>query len=305
MELLAAQQVLVWENTVIAALDDPSEFMRMKALNIIADRRWESACPRIEQLVACSRPALRLRAVQVLKLFNFRVESGEYGELAFRTAARLAQQLQRAGMEHEDIFFEPSAGRPEVQIELLRSRSENYLDRNTSNQADARDFQGILLMAAAAAAGERKLALRLWEHEIGRTDSDAELLDRALETLAQNRMLAALDRYQSGDTAGGLQSLATVTRLAHGAGPWSSVHMYVIHSSEISAAIWQDEIAGRAVRSAQKPLDRVNRLAKNLLNRLDLSRPDHRAEALRRLDAWCGLTEPTRPGRPALHPTAN
>jgi hypothetical protein len=155
-----------------------------------------------------------------------------------------------------------------------------------------------LLLAAAARAGQRKLTVRLWEHEISRTDADAELLHRGLETWARNRILAGLAAYRRGNKAEALQKLTSVANIAEVAGPSSSIQMYVRQTSAISAAIWQNTIEhGGPDPSVGPSMDVVAALATRLLDRLDLADPDHLTEAHRRIETWCGLIP--------LSPTAN
>ena len=64
-----------------------------------------------------------------------------------------------------------------------------------------------------------------------RTDSDEELFERGMETLARNRLLAALAAYQQGDRADGLQKLASISKLAYGAPPGTPRDMFVRQAS--------------------------------------------------------------------------
>lgn len=293
MELLATRPPEGWRRLVLAALDDPSERVRLVALEVISNNGWTEAAAHIEPLASSPRPAVRRRASELLRRFGCRAEPIEYGESVIRAAGDLANQLWHAGLELREII--PLAGwqnDEQLFIELLNRRAEDYLDRSAGSNAGQAGSQGVLLLAAAARTGQRKLTLRLWEHEIGRTDTDEALRNRGLETWARNRILAGLTAYQRGNRSEALQELTSVANIAEEAGPSSTIQVYVRQTSAISAAIWQSAIHRVGPDQSIDPpssIDPVARLATRLLDRLDPSDPEQHAEAHRRIDAWCGL----------------
>lgn len=293
LELLATQPPEGWRRLVLTALVDPSERVRLVALDVISNNGWTEAAARIKPLASSPRPVLRRRATEVLERFGCRVDPVEYGESVIRAAEVLANQLWHAGLELREVI--PLAAwqdDKQLFIELLNRRAEDYLDRSAGSNAGRAESHGILFLAAAARAGQRKLTLRLWEHEISRTDTDEELRNRGLETWARNRILAGLAAYRRGNKTEALRELTSVANFGEVAGPSSSIQVYVRQTGAISAAIWQSTIHRVGPEPSIDPptsIDPVARLATRLLDRLDLTDPDHRTEAHRRFDAWCGL----------------
>jgi HEAT repeat protein len=305
MELLATQPPEGWRRFVLAALDDPSERVRLLALDVLLKNGWTEAAARVEPLASSPRPALRRRAAEVLDRFGCQAEPVEYGTSVLQAAEELADQLWQAGFELHEVI--PAVARHEDEqllIEQLHRRAEEYLDRTLSANSGPADSQGVLFLAAAARTAQRKLTVRLWEHEVTRSDTDEELRDRGLETLARYRILAGLSAYQRGDKTDGLQQFASVANIARVAGPASSVPVYVRQARALSAAVWQNTIRQVTPQQPTGPhdsADPVLRLAARLLDRLDLNDPAGRAEACRRLDAWCELGPAT--AAPATHRT--
>lgn len=299
LELLATRPPAAWQRQVLRALDDPSERVRLIALDLISANGWTEAAVAVEPLASSARPTLRRRAAELLGQFGHQVHPIEYGESVGRAAVDLADQLLQAGIEPREVILAATrVDDADAFSELLHRHAEDYLDRGSPVDSGTVDAHGIMYLAVAARVGQRKLAVRLWEHEISRCDTDEEMLDRALECWARNRIVAGLACYEKGNTAESLQALTSVANIVAAAGRSPSLQVYVRQSGMLSAAIW--ELAVQHIEphpSVGQPnsADPVARLATRLLNRLDLANPDHRAEAYRRIDAWCGLA-PAAPG---------
>lgn len=303
LELLVKQSPERCRPLVLAAVADPSDRVRLTALDIISKNGWAEAAAGIETLASSPRPVLRRRAAEVLHQFGRRIDTIEYGESVLQAAQDYANQLWQAGLQWRDVVPE-AAGTVDEQrfVESLHRHAEDYLDRSLGANSDPLDSQGVLFLAAAARTGQRKLTLRLWEYEVTRTDSAEELRSSGMETLARNRILAGLVAYQRGEQAEGLQELASVAKIARAADPASPVQVYVRQAGALSAAIWQTTIRQASPEESFGPPhsdDPVACLAARLLDRLDLTNPNHRAEARHRIDAWCGLVP--SPERTAVH----
>jgi hypothetical protein len=309
MAVLATQPPKGWRQLVCSKLDDPSERVRLLALEIISQSQWREVIPRVQGLASSPRPAIRRRAAEVLDRFGRRAEPNEYGDSVIRAANHLANSLGQAGMKLREVIpheFDRDDD-PRI-IELLDRCCEEYLDRPTASNSDRPDAQGVLLLAAASRLGRRKMTLRLWEQEIGLTDSDDDLLNRGLEALARNRMVAGLAAYRRGDKTEALQELSSVAKFADAAGPSSPIQVYVRQSGDLSAAIWQSSIhpiESQPAIGSPISIDRVAQLAGRLLDRLDLADSTHRIEAHRRIDAWCGLAPNAEPTNGHRTPMAN
>jgi hypothetical protein len=309
LEVLATRPPADWFRLVLHALDDPSEQVRLVALDLVSANGWTEAASAIEPLASSPRPTLRRRAAEVLEQFGRRVDPIEYGESVTRAAGELSDRLRQAGINPRDAIAATARQVDEVHfIEMLHRSAEDYLDRGPPANSRPMDARGILYLAAAARAGHRKLTVRLWEHEIGRTDTDEEMLDRGLECWARNRILAGLASYERGNKTEALHALTPVANIAAESGRSASLQVYVRQSGALSAAIWQSTIHHGETNSPtdqRTSTDPVARLATQLLNRLDLANPDHRIEAHRRVDAWCGLAPAAEPTGVHRRPLAN
>jgi hypothetical protein len=298
-----------WHQIVLAALDDPSERVCVAALEIVAANRWDAAAPRVEQLASSPRPELRRCALAALQDLGRVVKPREYGDCVMRAASRLADQLAEIGVDFELSEIVGGQRSGALDFEELNRAAEAYLDRAPDSASSVRDFQGILFLAAAARVQQRKLTLRLWEHEIARADSDAELLDHGLQTVARAQLLAGLAALRRGDQTAGLQAIASVARLARSATPHSPLQVYVKQASHLSSAIWQATTTNASEPGstvAPRASDSVTQVVVRVLGKLDLSRLEHNEEARRRLDEWCELDThtPTR-SHNAYQPVAN
>jgi hypothetical protein len=299
-----------WQSIVQQAIDDPSEQVRLVALDIVAEARWETAHTAVEQLASSPRPNLRQRAAEVLAQFGRSVKPAEYGNSVMTAAGQIADQLAQAGVSPADAWSialgKPSRGA--TGIDYLNERAEQYLDQSVESDPEVVDHYGILLLAAAAHSSQRKLVIRLWEREVAFLDSDNEFLERALETLARRRLIEGIAAVRSGDEHQGLQSLAAIARLARDAASHSILQDYMKSAGQLSAAV------GNAANSAppsspEMPAARESaiHLASQILDGLDLSQPQDAAEARRRLDTWIGVRDLKLPdaGLRSYQPVAN
>jgi hypothetical protein len=288
-----------WQPIVLAALDDSSERVQLAALEIVAANRWDIAATRVVPLASSPRPLLRQRAAAVLERLGYTAEPREYGDCIMAAASQLANQLAEAGVPVADAL--PTASQQHgdtLDLEHLNQCVEAYLDRPADDASDG-DFRGVLLLAAAARSGQRKLTLRLWERESARVDSNAELLERGLETVARDRLLDGLMALRSSDQPAGLEALDSIARLAQAAAPHARLQAYWKHAGQLSAAARQSAATNSHVLSAddlRNAPDSVAQVADRLFDNLDLSRTPDREEAQRRLDDWCGI-------RPSSHNT--
>jgi hypothetical protein len=290
LELLATEPPHAWQRLVVLALDDPSERVQLQALDIVARERWLVTSNRVERLADSARLWVRSRAAEVLVALGHRVTARDYVGAVRRAAGRLSERLDAAGVAPRDLIPGVDAtGTNSFDRDRLLRAAENYLDQSAGRAAESRDFQGVLYLLAAFRSGEQRLLLRLWEHEAARTDSDAELVDGALETIARNRLLAALGACRAGDRAAALHELAALPDMLRGASPVSPAVAYARHAAELSSSIWRNTVNSDASPDIQS--------AHVVLGDLDVRNPSHRDELLQRLDAWCGLAEPMPSGR--------
>jgi hypothetical protein len=286
LELLARQPPADWEQVIRAALADPSQQVRLVALEFVSRHGFTSLLPIVELLLGDARPAIQARASEVLAQFG-RPSSHDDGRSALRAARTLAEQLWSAGFRYRDAVPAADGQNESLDRQTLAQHAEAYLDESADRRAAADDFRGLLLLAAAVRAGHDKLTRRLWEHEVGRTDTDDELRDRAIEALARGRLLDGLHAYARGERSLALAELATIAPLVAAANGSPRVQAHAEHARELSTAIWSAAMVGP--ESGSHGGDPAAAFAYSVLADLDLSDARHRREAQRRLDSLCGL----------------
>ncbi len=296
LELAAGRPPADWHRVVMRALQDSSERVRMVAIDEVDKHRWFDAAPLVEELAGSPRPALRRRAEESLRRIGSQSKTLDYRDAALAAARAVADRIWNAGMNVRDASLSNDSSTSVAALrEELALAAEDYLDLATGRPGEADDAPGVLLLAAAVRVGHVKLTLRLWEHDVARTDSDEEMIDRGLETIARNRLLAALEACRTGDATRALGELASLPNLARAASDRSLVQAYQFHASEMSTAIWRhahpDSLA-RPSRRSREPSRGLVSFASELLDDLDFRKPADRGEFRRRLDAWCGLTPP-------------
>lgn len=299
LRILARRPPNDWQPLVLKALDAPSLKVCTTALEIAENSNWKSAMPRLVELSSSAWPELRAASTRAIETLGGSADPEEYGDCVVAAASKVADDLARSGADYDVLANTLSLpiGGP-IDMDLIKRSAESYLD-----QSGPGDGRGVLWLAIAAYAKQRKLMLRIWEHEIDRADSNAELLESGLEIVARTQLIDGMSALRDGNRTSGLRRLAEVARILP-TSPHSRIHIYARQAGQLSQAAWQDPARQPSGTVAR---DSVTEVAARVLGNFDLSIPEQRRGAEQNVDRWCGLEPIDRPttGGARYQPMAN
>jgi hypothetical protein len=261
-------------------LEDPSQQVRLAALDAIGLRRNRALVAAVRPLTSDSRPAVRAKARLLLEQLGANSGPPTAAAQDLRTARRITDELVAAGLRTGDILT--ALGGPPgdaIDVGWLLRAAERYLDM--ADDSRPADVPGVLLLAAAVSANEQKLSRRLFERLMAASDSDGELLDMTFDALASRRIASALNAYLLGDRAGSLSELAALARLARPSSPNPHRLRHMAEAARLSGAIWQSTL-----HPGDEHADReMQRLAEQVWKGLDPRQARNEQTAAARFDA--------------------